>query len=197
MGKRGPQDVRVLDDGFECDQVFYPFSDVLHLGFRKEVETSSMNGIPTNRDFTAHLTIFIKSERKPLEVKAGSFKAFYLFRKRDRAEEVFAEIEELYVELAEGTFGYRLRSYESELDRRGFFTYDSVRFHHDGRIESGKHSLYLSDVSISNYDNDPFRIVFKGSTQGKGLRALAGGPSILIDCDTDYDVFAYLLNQIN
>ena len=192
-----PREVRILADGFECNNRFHPYEDITHLSFAKQIVASSVNAIPTNKEFDAQLVLHLKSDPSEIRVRTNKYKAFHLFRKRVDTSELFSEIDELYEALAATTFQQRLQSYTSELEARGFFTYSQVRFYSDGRISSKSRTMHLSDVAFRRDEDLPARLNIEQVSRKKGLRDyLIGAPSIPIDIETDFDCLKNLLEQI-
>lgn len=193
----GPRQIRILGDGFEHDNRFYSYQDVRHLSFAKQVVASSMNAMPTNKEFDAQLVIHLSCDPNEIRVRVNSYKAFYLFRKREDTGELFKEIDELYSALSEHTLNHRLESYLSELDESGFFSYAGVRFYPDGTISAGKLSVHLSDASFARDNETPATMIIKQLSRKKGLRdLLTGTPSISLNIETDFDCLQALLNEI-
>ena len=119
------------NSGITYKDEYHDFSDIKHLHFERVVTTERVNFVKVGEPERAILKIELLNG-VIIKIKFSEstmFVGFNLDKKHD-----IKNLLQLYIELSEKTFEYRLKQYINQITMEGFFIYDKCRFFPNSKI---------------------------------------------------------------
>jgi hypothetical protein len=190
--------ITLRDDGFDYKGRRFPYECVLHIGWYA-VHTKMVGpvlGLPTGSSYdNAWLQIHPKGWRKPLKIKAGAT-LFATFRNTALP---CRALQEVYLDLSERTFRFRLRPYTDQLRHGNYFVYAGWRFHANGDIvaNDGEERLLFNMLQDRvGITQNPFQLYIRRETKGvvEGIKSHLGERTVPLQIDRD--IFCYLVYNL-
>jgi hypothetical protein len=177
-----------FDKSFEYDAASYSYKDIKHIKFFLVATKHSTNFIPTGTTYEADLRLDLQSGK---ELKILQEDKIFNRRSKESSEaiciaaSIFSDI----------TFDQRLKSYEDELRKKGFFTWQNYQITKSGDLFKNHILKFnLKDRRIKSFKH-PFSLEYHPRADGiwqKVLEILIGNSEFL-DTSVDRDCFFYLM----
>jgi len=187
-------EITLLTEGFHYNGQFHHYSSVVHIGWYAIRTKVSMNYFPAGSCWDAWLEIHLKEQSKPLNLKVGAWFFATLRNTQAMCEALF----QLYRDLSERTFQFRLQAYLNQLQTSGFFVYSGYKFYSNGDIVNDKNGKVLFNFRKDDLYStaNPFQLCIRPHTEGflGGLKSRFGARRI--DLELDKDIFCSLLYAV-
>jgi len=162
MRIEGIEDLEIREKTFELKNSDYPYSGVTGISFIATITSHNVNGIPTGKTYDAKLTVHIGDTTLAIEPKRG-----WLGKLKAEGMEALQRANSLLSQL---TFSYRVRPYEAQFDKAGFFEYASIQFHRDGHIFKNRVEVGSVRGGELEFRLAPFQLVIFRKTEGIGKK---------------------------
>ena len=139
-----------------------------------------MNFAPCGSYDDTWLDIYLRGEREPLKLQSGYLKEFSKFpwgfsSKLGNTAALTQALFEVYRNISERTFKYRLEGYLDQLLTSGFFVYSGYRFHKNGDITDQKNGNVLNNIYRDQLRTtaNPFELSIRRDAHGlfRGLKS--------------------------
>lgn len=187
--------VTLTSTGLIYDGCEHSYEQVTSLYFYYVVTKVSVFLIHAGNAHKADLDIYAEGCPKPFKIRTGPTLnplANEYAESEKRAKLVIA----LYDQLAKRTFPFRLRRYESMMDKHGYFFYDSKKVFADGRVSDGNRQVNFN--TDRPFYRKPFEVYDETQkTLGEHLlNHLVWRQDFIISTRHDADVFFFLIDHL-
>lgn len=141
------KDFSLSGNFFKWKDRSYDISTISHIGFYRAITTHKTNFVETGKTERATLTLnFDNGQTLNISIDEQGF-----FWNKNRTQQIQA-VADFYGFLLNVTFDRRLKSYESQIERNGYWVYDECQFHpHKKVVFRGKDFEISSSSFLKSY----------------------------------------------
>jgi len=179
-----------FDNSFEYSATSYSYSDIRHIKFVLVATKHSTNFIPTGTTYEADLRLELENGKELKILQEDK-----MFNRRSKeSSEAICSAASIFSDI---TFDQRLKFYEYELKKKGFFTWQNYQITKGGDLFKNHILKFnLKDRRIKSFKH-PFALEYQPQAEGlwkKVLRILISDSEFL-DISIDRDCFFHLMKS--